>query len=493
MPVTFGELTALAEDHLRFAARHDLGAATEPELVAVTCALAACTSRVSDLIATPKHRPRDTDPDPAWRLATATVADQLARARQLLARTTVGLSPRRQYFESPIVAHLLSGRVALGASRDLLATHIGVTTTGPVYRTPLATLIDSAPARRQLTVVTSTYASHLASIADQLAAQLTTIEREPASLILTAAGHLATANAATRLVNSRDAEQRALIGDLPAVEPLRRHPPQPGETPAQLLEQALASAQRLQLIAFRDLSSGVPSHHSAGTLAAVASAMVTSCKAQERLLDGLRTALQQAGGVDLASHFVVLDAEIAGTRSGAEAWSRIRYQWTEIRGLPAGSSDRGVRLDAADLAARLVSVADAYCERGLAAIDSPRVTTVASVTGASGRTCILEQHGTLRMRQQQIAAIHARLSQTLAAAGRLFVPTRSLPDENDVPRLWSRLHRQGTSGLAEAYGAALKPEPLSKLRESDHQVKQRDSGHLMEPRLNTHRGLDDMT
>ncbi len=492
MPVTFGELTALAEDHLRFAAGHDLSAAAEPELVAVACALAACTSRVADLISTPKHRPRDTDPDPAWRLATATVADHLARARQLFARTTVGLSPWRTAFNIPTAAHLLSGRVALGASRDLLATHIDLTNGGPVDRTPQAALIDSAPARRQLTVVASAYASHLAPIADRIAARLTPAEPERANLILAAAGHLATASAATRFVNRRGTDQRSFMGALPAVGPLRRHSPQVSQTPAQHLEQALASAQRLQLIAFRDLRSGVSTHHNAGTLAAVASAMVTSCEAQERLLEGLRTAVHQAGGVDLAIHSVELDAEVASTRYGTEAWNRIRHQWSAIRGLSTGYSDRGVRLDATDLAARLVAVADAFCEPIQAANDPSRVTPMAKASLPSELIGILEQHGALRVRQQQIAASHAQLSQTLAAAGQLYVPTRSLPDGNDEPRPWSRIHRQGVADLNEAYGTAFTLGPISRLSERDHPAMQRESVGLKEPPTVTQRDIGDM-
>lgn len=449
MPVTFGELTALAEDHLRYAGRQDLTNATEPELLAITCALAACTSRVADLIAMPRHRPRNTDPNPAWRLATATVTEALTKARGGLASTVSGLSPRQSDFNISTAARLLSGRIALGASHDLLATHLDPTSSGPAYRTPAAATIEGTAARRQLTVATSTFASHLAPLAEQLSRRLTNLDAARADQLLTVAGHLATATAATKFVRHRDEQERSDIRDVPAVEPLRRHPPQAGETPEQLLHQAMASARRLHLVAFRDLSSGASDHHSAGTLAAVASAMVTSLEAQRRLLDYLSRSAQPAGGVDMVGYVGSIDAAAESTRLAAVGWDKIRHQWAGVRGLPCAVGDQGVRGEAVDITVRLSSLADALLPLSAADGGSSHATQGPHAFGNPTRW--LDELAEFRIVQQQIAVSHARLTETLSRAGQLLVPTRTLTEEEDVPRPWAPMPKARVSSLTTAY------------------------------------------
>jgi len=251
--------------------------------------LARADDAVADLIAEPPHRPRNTDPDPAWRLAGATVTEQVTRARGLLGLTTAGLVPERAAFRHPTPTRLLARRTVLGASRDLLATHTDLTSGGPVDRTPEAAPLRTASARHQLLATAPGYAEQLAPMANSIATKLSETDHGKAAMLRTIAGHLATAAVSVQFVWDRDADGHALIDRVASVEPLhRRAAPEEGETPGQLLEQALASARRLRLFAFRDVSADVPSHHSARTLATVASAMVASHVTRVRLLDGLR-------------------------------------------------------------------------------------------------------------------------------------------------------------------------------------------------------------
>lgn len=471
MPTTFGELTALAHDHLRAAAKADLATASAAEVVAVTCALAAVTARAGDLIAEPPHRPRNTDPDPAWRLAGATVTEQVTRARELLALTAAGLVPERTAFRHRAAAHLLAGRAALGASRDLLATHTDLTSGGPVDRTPEAALLRTAAARHQLVATAAGYAERLAPLAAVLAHRFTATDPPRSASLRTVAGHLATAAAATRFVRDPDIGERTLTSGVELVEPMhRRTPPQAGETPGELLNEALKSARRLRLAAFRDLSSDVPDHHSGSTLAIVALAMVTSHALELRLADALRIA-QPAADVGAPDLLEQLDNVIALTKAGATAWSQVHRQWAGVQGLPSAENDIGVRADAADLVHRLDALADRLY-RSQTGEDplSPRTSSpVDSVAVDPLR--LARDLRSLQEVQRQLAIDHARLSATLGSAKRLFIPTRALNDAFDVPRRCSPAPPQCLSALADAYG-----EAGSSMRGEDTQ-RGRDAGY----------------
>ena len=270
----------------------------------------------------------------------------------------------------------------------------------------------------------------------------------------TVAGHLATAAAATRFIRDRHIGEPTLTSGVELVAPMRRRtPPQAGETPGQLLDQALTSARRLRLAAFRDLGSDVPGHHSGRTLAIVASTMVTSHALELRLIEALRIA-QRAADVSTPDLLVQLDNALALTKAGATAWSQVHRQWAGVRGLPSAENDVGVRVDAADLVHQLDALADRL-HRSQTGEDRlpPRTSSPVDPVVVDPLRLARDLHS-LQEVQQQLAMDHARLSAALGSAKRLFVRTSALNDAFDVPRRWSPAPPQCLSALADAYREA---------------------------------------
>jgi plasmid stabilization system protein ParE len=446
MPTTFGELTQLAQAHLDAAARHDLRATTPEQQLAVAAALDRCLRATGALLAAPPRRAR-VRPDPAVERAAQALREHLKYGRQLMHTALPSVRDEepaeRAARAHPAAAHLVTAAVTIGASRDLLETHTMSTAAGRQDRSDLAALIDTPDARRELTVTAAAHADRLASLTAALAVRMrATSPDAKAGLVLNAAETLAAAgNTAAHLARARHIA--GVLGDVPALGPLRRQPVQPGEPFLTLLDQAVAGAKRLHVAAFREVTAGRSERHTPAALAAVSVAMAISHLATCRILDGITAGDDQAR------------VDSGAARTAFEAWSRARERWLGLRAAWGPRDGQALRAEAIDLATRLgrLTYADpAWTPRPGASHALRPLGHLADDPEQSAT--LLEGLQRLAAISSRIAAEHARLIDIQVTRGQLLVPTRTIPWQQDAHQAWVPAPPQATFALRRAYEEA---------------------------------------
>lgn len=363
--------------------------------------------------------------------------------------------------------HLEAAATELAAGRDLLHTHLAIDPDGlTLERSEWTSAVTSAPVTRALANEVGQWSLRLAPftawLADSAAAYAhpdgpgQTLPVSVRTEFATASQWLQAAGAAVHLALCSDpvrpADAELLCGIPTAMVP--RRPGSAGESVAELCDGITISASRLRgaMRDSKDRARWSPSVTSGGWQWMAQAAAVTS-HLSELALGALATRVGQLPGPS-ASEAQLRDAAdfMVGMRA---AWHQVDRMWdvmiTESRMLP-----NQAMTDASDLVLRM----------GRLVWDDPHWTP------AHSRRAPLRNPAALAPETGVVVTVVAAVHQSVDAlarlakadmdavgvagrAGRLYVPTRSLPEEYDVPRPFATAPVSRCQALHVAYRVAL--------------------------------------
>jgi hypothetical protein len=391
-----------------------------------------------------------------WPRAAAQAQEAAEHAAGFL-RAAQAASPRRSRPRTSRAASGLDAAVmSLTAGRDLLHTHFAIGRDGSrAARSEWAPVITSAPITRALLLELGQWARTAARQGAGLALSGPPILRgtEEQRRMLNAACQWlwildATVAEAHRHdpVSAADAE---LLHAIPVNALAPRRIPVGDETVTRLCQGTTDTAERVRHAA----GIAVPQAAWSPALTAdsfrqtAASATVISHNCAT-VLCSLAVLAQQRGVLDLASDLLTSAREAAAARTtwlaAAQAWSRIT---TDTRGTisPAAA-------EAADLA--LWTGRMAYADPGWTLDYSPfslhRPSQDLAPDHGDLANVVAAVHQACETLTSLAAADHAQIG-TAARAGRLLVPTRSLPDTFDVPHPFAPAPRDRIRDLLATY------------------------------------------
>jgi hypothetical protein len=388
-------------------------------------------------------------------LALGRAADNLRPAAAAAADTSTGDT-------HPAAAHLSAAADHLAAGRDLLNSHftggIDGTRTGTSYWAPV---IASGP-------VTSAVLGELADYLQQLAPWVSGQSR----IRRVSPGTLTSAHLALRAAQPwlhlagtaiRAAQQahyplpaRSLLDAIPANAPPPRHPPGLGEPVRELCERIPLTAERLRYAAFADAAHARWSP-ATGSLSwrrdALASAITSH--ASELIL---RTLAERADQLSLEPAFGARlhDAANQMARSWA-SWRAVADHWDIV----TTGTNRG-----AGLTPVAAEISDLVLRTGRLAYRNPHWTP------GYGDASLLREPADLAQAPRGIATVLAAVHHSsdaisrIAAAdhqavldaadtSRLYVPTRVLPENYDIPHPYAPAPRAHSGALLDAYQTAI--------------------------------------
>jgi hypothetical protein len=388
--------------------------------------------------------------------------DCLRRGAEAAAREQPGPAPGQ-------ARHLAAAATELTAGRDLLHTHRATDPAGMVRsRSEWAPVLTSLPVLRALTNEIGRWSRQLAPFAALLAssgmrhdplggrgqdASLTArSEFINASQWLRAAG--AAVRAALDIDPVRTPDTELLYAVPAAMMPQRQRPGPVPESVAGLCDGITVSASRLRS-AMRD--SGQRARWSPGATSGgwqwMAQAAVVTCHLSELALRSLATRASELADVPASGS--QLD-EAADSMTGMRAaWQQVDRLWdgmiTERRLLPTPAMT-----DASDLVPRLGRLVwDNPHWMPARAQRAPRRPPLVMAPGAADFRAVVAAAHQATDALALIAKADGQAVESAAAAGRLYVPTRSLPEEYDVPRPFAPAPSTRCQVLHEAYRVAL--------------------------------------
>ncbi len=358
----------------------------------------------------------------------------------------------------PVVRHLSAAADHLAAARDLLHTHV---TTDPAgLRTGSsrwAPAITSEPVTAALHSELAQHARTLAPWASQLTMTVPPRSGMPAPqrLILHNAISGLWITAAAVHAAQRDhppaAGARRLLAAIPAAIPPLRHPPGDGEHIPQLCDGLVVTAERLRHAA--RASSSWPAISASWRHNALASAITSH--ASEIIL---RTLAERATQLRLDPAIAAQLHPAADAMSLTwPAWRAVASQW-DI--LSTGAHPGPVRTPAAG------DFADLALRTGRLAYDSPQWTPAHAgaslIRSPAGLAPAPDTLGAVLSAVHHAADAISRTgtadqqaSHAAAAGSRLYLPTRLMPEEYDIPHPYTRAPHQHTDALHAAYSTAL--------------------------------------
>ncbi len=414
---TFGDLDSAAQASL--AAVMESGEPPDP------AGLSRCLQSVLRLVRTGQARTSSTRrPDIAQPLA-----EDVSRVLGVLA-AGVDAAPGRLNRTADL----------LGASGDLLATHGLLTLNGPVDRSDLAAVLDSADARAQILRTAGRWAAALAALATQHAAATS------APTLRDAARTLAeTAEAVVWATRHAGAD---FVGAAPALGPLSRDEPAPHESPAELVGRAASGAERMHLLAFRATQRGQWVHHPPETLARSALAMAASQHTVGRLLRHLAGEQNARPHGDLCRAAALADVSY-------EAWAVVQERWHGIRAPAPGRPPRPTDIEAGDLVTRIGRLAypDPEWTPTLGASSTLRAAAEIAPDHARLNQLLTGLHR-VTICASLLAVDHANVTRAMSRSQALLVPTRTLPPSDEVRQAWSPAAPRSTVALLTSYDIA---------------------------------------
>jgi hypothetical protein len=424
---TFGQLRSAADEYLKAAEADPSVAGMDPgpDLLRMTGALRRMVSRFcarGDVAGLP---PADST---LWEQAAAELAAIFELAEEHLASHVDADSP----------TPLTPTADALVAASDLLATHFDGQ---DGERSEWSEVIASEPVIRALTEESATWARRLAPWVRWLAEH-----NDMAPPLLAANRDLQLASRATVVASKAQPitdDDRTLLYAIPAAAMTERVPPREGESVTELCAGIACTAERLRSSAFHtvDRAAWSPSV-SARTWQYAATAAAVTTDIAKVLLRTLADSWPDLCGASTADKLV----------AARDAWQNL------ARALASVATDTPPALgpestDLSDLVIRL----------GRLAFNNPRWTpqhpaeprSPAHLSGDGGAAV-----NVLAALHQSIDALaviavgHWSAVTTAIRAGRLYVPTRSLPEGYDVPRRYAQMPPDRADILAGNYAAA---------------------------------------
>lgn len=404
----------------------------------------------------------------AWERAIIDAGAALGIAGDCL-RLGAEKAAREQPGPAPVQArHLAAAATELTAGRDLLHTHRATDPAGlTTSRSEWAPVLTSLPVLRALANEIGRWSRQLAPFIallvssetrhgppgerDQDVSPTARFEFINASQWLGAAG--AAVRAALDVDPVRTSDTDLLYAVPAAMVPQRRRPGPVPESVAGLCDGITVSTSRLRS-AMRD--SGQRARWSPGVTSGgwqwMAQAAVVTCHLSELALRSLATRASALADVPVSGSQLDEAADfMTGMRA---AWQQVDRLWdgmiTERRLLPTPAMT-----DASDLVLRLGRLVwDNPHWTPARAQRAPRRTPPAMAPGAADfRAVVAAAHQAIDA-LALVAKADGQAIESAAAAGRLYVPTRSLPEEYDVPRPFAPAPVTRCEVLREAYGVA---------------------------------------
>ena len=468
----FGDFLAAAREHLEATVAVRENEVTWPSAIAQELSrLVAVMSRYcDDLAPCDQVEASGRDDLHPWERAAIDAGAALRIAAGCLRRAAVepvgdlvsGTAPQR-------ARHLEAAATELAAGRDLLQTHLATDPDGlTLERSEWAYAVTSVPVTRALANEVGQWSLRLAPFTAWLADSAAAYARPdgpgqtlPVSVrteFATASQWLQAAGAAVHLALYSDpvrpADAELLCAIPAAMVPQRQRPSSAGESVAELCDGITISASRLRgaMRDSKDRARWSPSLTSGGWQWMAQAAAVTS-HLSELALGALATRAGQLPGPPVSEAQLRDVADfMVGMRA---AWHQVDRMWdvmiTESRMLPTQAMT-----DASDLVLRM----------GRLVWDDPHWTP------AHSRRAPLRNPAALAPGTDAVTTVIAAVHQSVDAlarlakadmdavgaagqAGRLYVPTRSLPEEYDVPRPFATAPVSRCRVLHEAYRVAL--------------------------------------
>ena len=396
-----------------------------------------------------------------WPRAAIQAREATGYAAEFLRAAQAAGSPRRGWSRtaSQAASGLDAAVISLTAGRDLLHTHFATgRDDAQVARSEWAPVITSAPVTRALLLELGQWAQTAARHGARLALSGSPILRgteEQRRMLNAACQWLWILDANVLDAHRRDpvsAADAELLHAIPvnALEP--RHIPAGDETVTRLCEGVNWTAERVRHAA----QAAVPQAAWSPCLTAdsfrqtAASATVISHNCAS-VLSSLAVLAQERGVPALASDLLTSARAAAAARTtwlaAAQAWSRIT---TDTRGTISPTA-----AEAADLALWTGRVT--YADPGWTPTDSPfsahRPPRDLAPDPGDLANVVAAVHQACETLTSLAAADHAQIG-TAARAGRLLVPTRSLPDTFDVPHPFAPAPRDRIRALLGNYDDA---------------------------------------
>jgi hypothetical protein len=454
-----GELLTAASEHIDAATSDvphlpaDATLAVVKELSRLTAVMARCAGA---FVADDGPDPDYLDPH-ALALLDSQSALRHAAARMHTAADTLG--PSSDDSRPPAAIHLASATAHLSAGHDLLQSHFAAGPSGTRYGNSLwAPAIVSAPVNTALITTMSRYAGRLAPWLLQLAAA-SSCKALPASTqvaISAACRWLRIAEAAAWAINFHPgtAAEQALLRAIPANVPPPCSSPRGDELIPELCTGAIATAERLRHLAHAPASrTGTPRTGMAFAWHRTAQGASITGHCTELILRQLAGAAIE---FPLPLTARVKLQEAAHAVSGAwAAWRAIAHEWDTFTTSP------GVTLtpiaDAIGTltlwAGRLAYTNPAWIPARSKTSPLRTIDSLASVDGTvTGVVAVLHQVGDALA---HIAAHDREHVRVAAANGDLYVPTRLLSADCDVPHRYVPALPAMVDALLTTYDAAI--------------------------------------
>jgi hypothetical protein len=470
-PAVLGDFLAAADGHIGAAAlaASDLATGVAPAAQDLYRLVAVLSRYCGDLAPYDEVEASGRDDLHAWEHAVTDAGAALVIAGDYLRRGAEQAATEQPGDAPGQARHLAAAATGLMAGRDLLRTHHATDPAGMTQgRSEWAPVVTSLPVLRAMGNEVGRWSRQLALYAALLA-------RSPAwhgqpggqsrnapvtarSAFASASQWLGTAGTAARMAMDIDPVRTSdteLLYAIPAATvPSPRRPRPVAESVADLCDGITVSASRLRGAMCESeqrarWSPGVTS----GGWQWVAQAAAVTCHLSELALGSLATRAGELASVPVSGS--QLDAA-AGTLTGMRAaWQHVDLLWdgmiTERRLLA-----NPAMTDASDLVLRLGRLVwdNPHWTPGSAHRAPRRPPPVLAPGAADFRAVTAAVHQAIDA-LALVAKADGHAVESAAAAGRLYVPTWSLPEDYDVPRPFAPAPATRCQVLHEAYGAAL--------------------------------------
>jgi hypothetical protein len=382
-----------------------------------------------------------------WASAAIEARDALAHARACLPPGGADTAPPGQEgTPGPARGGLDAAARSMQAGRDLLATHFS---TGPDgarrYQSEWAPALSSAPVTRALLLQAGSWARQIASQGAVLALSPGRMQRGTAQArrrLNSACQWLGVLDSAVQAAERRDpvpAENARLLQAIPVNAVPARRVPDGTETIPALCAGTVGSAERIRHVTWllAPQASWSPGLSTDSLRQSAGCAIVISHHC-EILLQSLATCAAWHGDTPLSAGLSE-SADAAG--NARQAWLRAARAWSEIT-TDTRRTISPAAVEAADLA--LWTGRLAYADPGWTLARGPSQAVRPPEALAPGprdlpRVVAAVHHACQTL--TQLAAGDQEQIRAAANAGRLLVPTRSLPATYDIPRAFARAPR----------------------------------------------------
>ena len=451
-----GDFLAAASRHLD-AATGDLhpGAEASPSVVGELFRLTAVMAHCADAFTAEDQ----SDSRPLKDARELAMADARSALRQAAARMRAAWGAHTEAGDdSPPAAMCLAAAADnLAAGRDLLHTHFTTDQFGWRHGTsPWAPAIASRHVNGALVSEIGSYAGRLAAWAIELAAADSAGRLPPQARVAISEGcrWLWVAEAAARVVRHHPgtATGHALLHAIPINLPPPRHPPHGGLPVPELCAGTIITAERLRHLAH---TVAIRGHHPKAALAAswqrTAQAAAITSHCSELILRQLTqpatcppAAAAVAAAIEQAAH--------AASRSW-RSWRALAHDWDTFT-TNRGTAFTAVAAEIGDLvlwAGRLAHTDPAWTP-ARAHASQPRTNADFTGRGITITAVVTALHYTSDA-LTRIAAHDRENVRTAAATDQIYIPTRLLPEDDDVPHRYTPAPPAMLDELLAAYDA----------------------------------------